>query len=111
MKLYVNERFPRQAFLPLIVLLTLALDFAGQALADAPILVPQYADPGWVPLFPAAKGLIIERGLLPHSAIVAREMGIPTILGLPDLLSRVASGEVVEMNGATGVVRLHVGES
>ncbi len=39
LKLYVNERFPLQAFLPLIILLTLALDFAGQALADAPIVV------------------------------------------------------------------------
>ncbi len=76
------------------------------------ILVAQRTDPGWVPLFPAAQGLLIERGsILSHSAIVAREMGIPTIVGLPDLLSRVESGDVVEMDGTTGVVRLHVGEA
>ena len=111
MKLYVKERFTLQAFLPLIVLLTLAMDFAGEALTGVPVLVAQRTDPGWVLLSPAAEGLVIERGSnQSHSGIVAWEMRIPTIVGLPDLQSRVASGDVEEMDGTTGAVRLYVAE-
>ncbi|NJO83692.1 MAG: hypothetical protein HC828_13400 [Blastochloris sp.] len=47
------------------------------------ILVAERTDPGWIMLFPAAAGLLVERGsLLSHSAIVSREMGIPSIVGL-----------------------------
>ena len=50
---------------------------------DGEILVTERTDPGWVPVFPACSGLIIERGsLLSHSAVVARELGIPTVVGL-----------------------------
>ena len=48
------------------------------------ILVAGRTDPGWVPLYPAVSGILIERGsILSHSAIVAREMGIPAIVGIP----------------------------
>ena len=50
---------------------------------DGEILVAERTDPGWVPLYPSVSGLLIERGsILSHSAIVAREMGIPTIVGI-----------------------------
>ena len=69
------------------------------------ILVARRTDPGWIPLYPSARGLLIERGsALSHSAIVAREMGLPTIVGIPGLLDRVRSGQHVEMDGATGSV-------
>lgn len=71
------------------------------------ILVAERTDPGWVPLYPAISGLLIERGsILSHSAIVAREMGIPTIVGIEGLLAAVESGQRVKMNGATGVVEV-----
>ena len=71
------------------------------------ILVAARTDPGWVPLYPAVRGILIERGsILSHSAIVAREMGIPAIVGIHGLLDRVEDGQVVTMNGQTGVVRL-----
>ncbi|MBI3659655.1 phosphoenolpyruvate synthase [Candidatus Acetothermia bacterium] len=71
------------------------------------ILVAERTDPGWVPLFPTASGILIERGsILSHSAIVARELGIPTIVGIKDLTKRVQSGQSVEMDGAQGVVKL-----
>lgn len=71
------------------------------------ILVAERTDPGWVPLYPAISGLLIERGsILSHSAIVAREMGIPTIVGIEGLLAAVETGQRVRMNGATGVVEL-----
>ena len=58
-------------------------------------------------LFPAAAGILVERGsLLSHSAIVAREMNIPAIVSIPDLTRRLADGQWVEMDGATGTVNL-----
>jgi phosphohistidine swiveling domain-containing protein len=72
------------------------------------ILVADRTDPGWIPLYPSISGLLIERGsILSHSAIVAREMGIPTIVGIRGLTSLVKTGDVVTMNGSTGEVTLH----
>ncbi|MNX92512.1 Chondramide synthase cmdD [compost metagenome] len=71
------------------------------------ILVAERTDPGWVPLYPAASGLLIERGsILSHSAIVARELGLPTIVGIKGLTRRVQDGQVVEMDARQGTVRL-----
>jgi pyruvate,water dikinase len=71
------------------------------------ILVAERTDPGWVVYYPCISGLLIERGsVLSHSCIVAREMGIPTIVGIPGLLDRVRPGGRVRMNGADGTVEL-----
>ncbi len=71
------------------------------------ILVTERTDPGWVPLYPSASGLLIERGsLLSHAAVVAREMGLPTIIGVKNLIRRVQDGQWVEMDGRAGTVRL-----
>lgn len=73
---------------------------------DGEILVAGRTDPGWVPLYPSVSGLLIERGsILSHSAIVAREMGLPTIVGVPGLLAALATGQEVEMDGGAGTVR------
>lgn len=70
------------------------------------ILVAERTDPGWTLLFPAARGLLVERGsLLSHSAIVAREMGLPCVVGVPGLLSTLRDGEELEMDGTLGVIR------
>ena len=70
------------------------------------ILVAERTDPGWGPLFPLATGLLVERGsLLSHSAIVAREMGIPAVVAVPRLLDRLVDGEMVEFDGRTGIIR------
>lgn len=69
------------------------------------ILAAGRTDPGWVPLYPSISGLLIERGsILSHSAIVAREMGIPTIVGIAGLLVSLRDGQVVAMDGSTGLV-------
>jgi rifampicin phosphotransferase len=71
------------------------------------ILVAERTDPGWVPLYPSVSGLLIERGsILSHSAIVAREMGIPTIVGIPELVARLSTGMRVRMDGAAGTVEI-----
>ncbi len=70
------------------------------------ILVAERTDPGWTLLFPAVRGLLVQRGsLLSHSAIVAREMGIPCVVGIAGLLDTLTDGEWVEMDGTTGIVR------
>ena len=71
------------------------------------ILVAGKTDPGWVPLYPAATGVLIERGsLLSHSAIVAREMGLPAIVGISGILTTLQTGDEVEMDGAAGTVKI-----
>lgn len=71
------------------------------------ILVAERTDPGWGPLFPLAKGVLVERGsVLSHAAILTRELGIPCVVGVKGLLARVKDGDTVELDGASGTVRL-----
>ena len=70
------------------------------------ILVTERTDPSWVMLFPAAAGILVERGsLLSHAAIVSREMGIPSVVAIDGLTTWLRSGDVVEFDGASGLVR------
>jgi rifampicin phosphotransferase len=79
----------------------------GEPRLDGEILVAARTDPGWVTLFPTALGLLIERGSpLSHSAVVARELGIPAVVGIRGLMDAVESGQEVEMDGRTGQVLL-----
>ena len=77
---------------------------------DGQILCTVRTDPGWAPLFPTAGGILVERGsTLSHSAVVARELGIPAVVGIPGLTSIVNDRELVRMDGSSGrVVRLDV---
>jgi pyruvate,water dikinase len=72
---------------------------------DGDILVAEMTDPGWVFLMMSARGVIVERGsILSHTAIIGRELGIPTITGLAGATERIVDGELIAMDGATGVV-------
>lgn len=74
---------------------------------NSEILVTHSTDPGWVVLFPSAAAIIVERGsLLSHSAIVSREMGKPCIVGVTGLLKQICTGDELEINGSTGVIRI-----
>jgi len=72
------------------------------------IMVSERTDPGWVPLFPSTSGLLIERGsLLSHSAVVARELGIPTIVGVQGgLMKKLKSGMRVRMDAGKGEIKI-----
>jgi pyruvate,water dikinase len=71
------------------------------------ILVAPMTDPGWVFLMVSAGGLIVERGsILSHTAIIGRELGIPTVVGVEDATSRIKDGQLLELDGAAGIVRL-----
>ena len=69
-------------------------------------MVAPQTDPGWLPIFPLFKGIIVERGsLLSHSAIVAREIGIPAVVGVRGVTRTLKDGDMVEMDGSKGVIR------
>jgi len=71
------------------------------------ILVTLRTDPGWIPLYPSAKGLLVERGgLLSHSAIVAREMGLPTVVSIKDLTKKIKTGDRIRFDGKTGIIEI-----
>lgn len=71
------------------------------------ILVTSRTDPGWVPLYPAISGLLVERGsLLSHSAIVAREMGIPAVVSIPGLTKTLKTGMRVRIDGKAGTIKI-----
>ena len=70
------------------------------------VIVAERTDPGWVMLFPLASGLLVERGsLLSHSAIVARELGLPAVVALAGVTAWLKDGDWVELDGGSGVVR------
>ncbi len=71
------------------------------------ILITKMTDPGWVFLLAEAKGVVSEKGsLLSHTAIISRELGIPAVVGIDNLLSTVKSGDIVRLDGASGVVKI-----
>ena len=71
------------------------------------IMVAKQTDPGWVVLFPSIGGLIVEKGsMLSHSAIVAREMGIPAVVGVKQATKILSTGDRVLLNGAEGTVKI-----
>jgi rifampicin phosphotransferase len=69
------------------------------------IVVTRQTDPGWACVFFLAKGLVVERGgMLSHGAIIARELGIPAVVGVRDATRRIASGSRLSIDGGRGVV-------
>ncbi len=76
-----------------------------EALEAGEILVARHTDPGWIAVFANASGVIAERGsLLSHSAIVAREMGVPCVVALKGVTGWLKTGDLVRLDGGTGRV-------
>jgi rifampicin phosphotransferase len=83
------------------------LDPVGAHLEPGEILVAPSTDPGWTPLFLTAGGLVMEMGgANSHGAVVAREYGIPAVVGVPNATLRIATGDVITVDGAAGTVSL-----
>ncbi len=81
------------------------LDPAGADLEPGEILVAPSTDPGWTPLFLTAGGLVMEMGgPMSHGAIVAREYGIPAVVGVPDATERIETGQQITVDGTAGEV-------
>jgi pyruvate,water dikinase len=71
------------------------------------IVVTKITDPGWIFIMSQAAGLVSEKGsLLSHTAIVGRELGIPTIVGVENATSIISSGDTIYIDGALGFVQI-----
>ncbi len=76
-----------------------------EALQPGDILVARHTDPGWIAVFSNAAAIVVERGsLLSHSAIVARELGIPCVVGLKGATHWIKDGETLSVDGSNGKV-------
>ncbi|MGY1623854.1 PEP/pyruvate-binding domain-containing protein [Geodermatophilus sp. SYSU D00965] len=81
------------------------LDPDGAFLAPGEILVAPSTDPGWTPLFLTAGGLVMEMGgPNSHGAVVAREYGIPAVVGVPGATARITTGQQLTVDGGRGLV-------
>ncbi|HCW51706.1 MAG TPA: hypothetical protein DGR79_06535 [Clostridiales bacterium] len=77
------------------------------ALQAGEILVAPYANPAWTPLFHLAEGLVLEEGgLLSHSAVVAREYGVPAVLQVKGATKLFRTGDILTIDGLKGTVTL-----
>ncbi|WP_369200016.1 rifamycin-inactivating phosphotransferase [Streptomyces sp. PU-14G] len=82
-------------------------DMAKAALEADDILVTAYTDPSWSPLFVTAKGLVTEAGgLMTHGAVVAREYGLPAVVGVEDATRRIRDGQRIRVQGTSGYVEV-----
>jgi phosphohistidine swiveling domain-containing protein len=80
---------------------------AGQEGLGGDILVTRMTDPGWVFLLTMASGVVAERGsLLSHTSIIARELGIPAVVGVEDATTLLKDGDLVDVDGDRGEVRV-----
>jgi pyruvate,water dikinase len=82
-------------------------DPRGAQLAPGEILVCPGTDPAWTPLFLAAGGLVMEvGGLMTHGSVVAREYGIPAVVGVSGATTRLETGQRVRVDGSVGKVTI-----
>ncbi len=85
------------------------LDPTGAHLAPGEILVAPSTDPGWTPLFLTAGGLVMEMGgAISHGAVVAREYGIPAVVGVAGATERITTGNRITVDGAAGKITIEV---
>lgn len=71
------------------------------------ILITKMTDPGWVFLLATSKGVISEKGsLLSHTAIISRELKIPSIVGVDKVVETIKTGDYIRMNGSTGKIEI-----
>ena len=83
------------------------IDPVGAHLQPGEILVAPSTDPGWTPLFLTAGGLVMEMGgANSHGAVVAREYGIPAVVGVPGATARIVTGQKITVDGSAGTVSI-----
>ncbi len=83
------------------------LDIAEADLEPGDILVTAYTDPSWTPLFVAIEGLVTEvGGLMTHGAVIAREYGLPAIVGVENATQLIRDGQRIRVHGTDGYVEI-----
>ena len=76
-------------------------------LEDGDILVTSFTDPSWTPLFVSIKGLVTEvGGLMTHGAVIAREYGLPAVVGVENATKLIRDGQQIRVNGTEGYVEI-----
>jgi phosphohistidine swiveling domain-containing protein len=83
------------------------LDMDEANLETGDILVTAYTDPSWTPLFVAIAGLVTEvGGLMTHGAVIAREYGLPAVVGVEQATRLIGDGQRIRVNGTDGYVEI-----
>jgi pyruvate,water dikinase len=83
------------------------LDMAEAALEPGDILVTAYTDPSWTPLFVTIAGLVTEvGGLMTHGAVIAREYGVPAVVGVERATRLIRDGQRIRLHGSEGSIEL-----
>ena len=83
------------------------LDIAQADLQAGDILVTAYTDPSWTPLFVGIKGLVTEvGGLMTHGAVIAREYGLPAVVGVEQATQLIRDGQQIRVHGTDGYIEI-----
>lgn len=111
---YKRENLPDKALVGLPVSLGIIegrarviLNMEEANLETGDILVTSFTDPSWTPLFVSIKGLVTEvGGLMTHGAVIAREYGLPAVVGVENATKQIKDGQKIRVNGTEGYVQI-----
>ncbi|WP_248925957.1 phosphoenolpyruvate synthase [Paenibacillus hamazuiensis] len=111
---YKRENLPAEAIVGLPVSsgviegrARVILNMENADLEDGDILVTSFTDPGWTPLFVSIKGLVTEvGGLMTHGAVIAREYGLPAVVGVENATRLIKDGQRIRVHGTEGYIEL-----
>ncbi|MHC0067122.1 phosphoenolpyruvate synthase [Nostoc sp. UIC 10890] len=111
---YKRENLPAEAIVGLAVSsgviegrARVILNMEDADLEDGDILVTSFTDPSWTPLFVSIKGLVTEvGGLMTHGAVIAREYGLPAVVGVENATKLIEDGQRIRVNGTQGYVEI-----
>lgn len=83
------------------------LNMEDANLEEGDILVTKFTDPSWTPLFVSVKGLVTEvGGLMTHGAVIAREYGLPAVVGVENATKRIIDGQRIRVHGTEGYIEI-----
>ncbi|MCY9024664.1 PEP-utilizing enzyme, partial [Priestia megaterium] len=111
---YKRENLPSQAIVGLPVSsgviegrARVILNMENANLSDGDILVTSFTDPSWTPLFVGIKGLVTEvGGLMTHGAVIAREYGLPAVVGVENATRLIKDGQRIRVHGTDGYIEI-----
>jgi pyruvate,water dikinase len=111
---YKREKLPTEAIVGLPVSAgviegraRVILNMEDADLEDGDILVTSFTDPSWTPLFVSIKGLVTEvGGLMTHGAVIAREYGLPAVVGVDHATKLIKDGQRIRVHGTEGYVEI-----
>jgi pyruvate,water dikinase len=111
---YKRENLPAEAIVGLAVSsgviegrARVIINMEDADIEDGDILVTPFTDPSWTPLFVSIKGLVTEvGGLMTHGAVIAREYGLPAVVGLENATKLIKDGQRIRVNGTDGYVEI-----